>query len=552
MADGDSTTDPQGLVCPPIAAKKENPSKFYSHFLFKALIATAFLLLVPLQAPDFIDQSLFTRSWELLHLVFVGIAVSYGLFSRRNIEDSVGDTNSKFDSAQSYLSRLLHVSSVFDEDVDGPSGSSVDDSKIQTWSSQYYRNNDPMVVVAEGGGSPVDGRTDSKSGFAEKPLLLPVRSLKLSRVPHGNDAELDNGVDSRVYRSHTLKSRVVDGDGDGDDDDDEFGYCSSHGVGGSISSSMFKHINGHGSSKSRAADAADGGNSGSSVSRSSSNASSMKKTLISGDFAVSDVEEMEERTEEDSVVLPSPIPWRSRSLRMEERKKDHIQAYEPRRSFGSQTSWFPASESPRKKSLEDEEEMARKYLSSPPPPPPPPPPPQKWALSGSIGSSFDNGLVSSHRNLKRSVWSEPKDYDQVKSQTELAGKSVRTIRAGETIAASSRTASRNGENGTVNMGMRRSKEAKTLMKPNRSASTTPTPSPYLVVKAHYVDDDDDDDGDESEAAKSMENGNSNGVSDEGPDVDKKADEFIAKFREQIRLQRIDSIKRSTGQQKRES
>jgi hypothetical protein len=35
------------------------------------------------------------------------------------------------------------------------------------------------------------------------------------------------------------------------------------------------------------------------------------------------------------------------------------------------------------------------------------------------------------------------------------------------------------------------------------------------------------------------------VSDEGPDVDKKADEFIAKFREQIRLQRIESIKRST-------
>ena len=33
--------------------------------------------------------------------------------------------------------------------------------------------------------------------------------------------------------------------------------------------------------------------------------------------------------------------------------------------------------------------------------------------------------------------------------------------------------------------------------------------------------------------------------DEGPDVDKKADEFIAKFREQIRLQRIESIKRST-------
>ncbi|XP_038995882.1 uncharacterized protein LOC120120290 [Hibiscus syriacus] len=36
----------------------------------------------------------------------------------------------------------------------------------------------------------------------------------------------------------------------------------------------------------------------------------------------------------------------------------------------------------------------------------------------------------------------------------------------------------------------------------------------------------------------------------GSDVDKKADEFIAKEREQIRLQRIDSIKRSSGQFKR--
>ena len=45
---------------------------------------------------------------------------------------------------------------------------------------------------------------------------------------------------------------------------------------------------------------------------------------------------------------------------------------------------------------------------------------------------------------------------------------------------------------------------------------------------------------------------SSGVDEEGPDVDKKADEFIAKFREQIRLQRIESIKRSTGQFSRSS
>ena len=37
-----------------------------------------------------------------------------------------------------------------------------------------------------------------------------------------------------------------------------------------------------------------------------------------------------------------------------------------------------------------------------------------------------------------------------------------------------------------------------------------------------------------------------GESKEGDDVDKKADEFIAKFREQIRLQRIDNMKRSSA------
>ncbi|KAI3919087.1 hypothetical protein MKW98_016640 [Papaver atlanticum] len=44
--------------------------------------------------------------------------------------------------------------------------------------------------------------------------------------------------------------------------------------------------------------------------------------------------------------------------------------------------------------------------------------------------------------------------------------------------------------------------------------------------------------------------NNNSVSETSPpnpnEVDKKADEFIAKFREQIRLQRIDSIKRTSG------
>lgn len=42
-----------------------------------------------------------------------------------------------------------------------------------------------------------------------------------------------------------------------------------------------------------------------------------------------------------------------------------------------------------------------------------------------------------------------------------------------------------------------------------------------------------------------EEASNSGSGAEENEVDKKADEFIARFREQIRLQRIDSIKRST-------
>ncbi|KAK8578958.1 hypothetical protein V6N13_142205 [Hibiscus sabdariffa] len=124
----------------------------------------------PSQAPEFINQTLLSRSWELLRLLFVGIVVSYGLFSRRNdeTEKEINNNNSKFDSVQSLMSRFLQVLSVFDDEGENISGS--DDSKVQTWSSQYHRNEPPVF------------------GSEEKPLLLPVRSLK-SRVSEGNHVE---------------------------------------------------------------------------------------------------------------------------------------------------------------------------------------------------------------------------------------------------------------------------------------------------------------------------------------------------------------------------
>ncbi|KAG5016955.1 hypothetical protein JHK85_023091 [Glycine max] len=84
----------------------------------------------------------------------------------------------------------------------------------------------------------------------------------------------------------------------------------------------------------------------------------------------------------------------------------------------------------------------------------------------------------------------------------------------------------------------------------------PAEKESLLVES---DDDDDDDDTETEdqdveGGRTVAQNNDRGKGppviggengDEGPDVDKKVDEFIAKFREQIRLQRIESIKRST-------
>ncbi|GAB2252432.1 hypothetical protein Droror1_Dr00005279 [Drosera rotundifolia] len=543
---------------PPKQPKKLNPRRFYTHFLFKALIGTLFLLLVPLRAPD--EDSLITRSWEIIQLVFVGVAVSYGLFSRRNNEEHWGEaTEGKLEGASAhdgYVSRLLSVSSVFDGD-DGDVGISGkgfdgDDGEIERWSSQsQYRRNDPVVV--------------------EMPLSLPVRRLK-SRGDDRDGGGLDDGEGSRVSRSPDRRNSSLKRDFDeksqyitsrsrGVDADGFDSYV--NGIGGihddgSISSSVLGEVprNGrNGSFKSHVGDADDFSYDvdgdvrgfGSSISRSSSNGSSvgrsseLKTRNIIGEFGVLDGEERMKGTE-DSIVLPSPIPWRSRSMRME-LKKDN-EKLEPRRSFGSQTSRNSVSHS-LGESIEDEEERIRYYIPSPPPPPPLP---QYRAVHKSPLFTSKSVLDNGHNNTGRSVRSEPKDYGETRHL--LVTKSAHG----------------NGEIPSEKIGMRSSE---TMSKRDRSAPRTSSLSDYpketideVSRKAGYdnVDDvqsetDDNQHGRKSERkneAASTGEDLSNGFADESPDVDKKADEFIAKFREQIRLQRIDSIKRSTLRVARDS
>ncbi|PKA49014.1 hypothetical protein AXF42_Ash020593 [Apostasia shenzhenica] len=63
------------------------------------------------------------------------IAVSYNLFSHRNSDaDLDKDVTWKSDLPQTYVSKILQVSSMFEDDADGGSG---EESKVETWSSQW-------------------------------------------------------------------------------------------------------------------------------------------------------------------------------------------------------------------------------------------------------------------------------------------------------------------------------------------------------------------------------------------------------------------------------
>ena len=576
-----------------------NPSKYYSQFLYKALIVTVFLVILPLfpsQAPEFINQTVFTRSWELLHLVFVGIAVSYGLFSRRNDETEKDFNNSKFDNAHSYVSRFLQVSSVFDDEAEIPIGS--DENKVQTWSSQYYRN-DPMVVVTQEN-SVLDEQRSTSSIIGEKPLLLPVRSLK-SRVP--DPAVVESGNE----------------------------FESSGSSGGSISRSNSKL-----SSK-----------------RFSGNSNNRSRNGESGGSTHVDLED--EMMEND--VLPSPIPWRSRSGRMEmteevdspplytlppsmdesefnrlESRSSRSQSSRSSRTNSSSSSvkLSPSTSlsSPRKlspspsmstesqaKNAEDSVKKKSFYKSSPPPPPPPPPPMIPKASSMKLYSSSVNEEFSLEKDMRRSFTSVPKDLNGSRGEKLMSrvnsgvesmprsqvdglsmGKSVRATRAGEAVAGAWNVGdfgedAMNGnletwpkeaqpnfveKSGRKTMGFdQTSFRTEKLSRESGPVMSKPTFMEFeeeekedFVDTVTMVSDEDTESEDEDVRESFIKTGiggsSSNGASSNnekvasssvnygGPDVDKKADEFIAKFREQIRLQRIESIKRSSGQLKRKS
>ncbi|CAA7029557.1 unnamed protein product [Microthlaspi erraticum] len=201
---------------PPPVSPAQPRSKSTGGFFCKSVLFALFLLALPLfpsQAPDFVGETVLTRFWELIHLLFVGIAVAYGLFSRRNVESAVDlrMTSRVDESSLSYVSRIFQVSSVFDEELENPcdfvdvrSENSINVSarasvvanerksesfdvveseleesseygkisQVQAWNSKYYQGRSKVVVARPAYG--LDGHV------VHQPLGLPIRSLRSS------------------------------------------------------------------------------------------------------------------------------------------------------------------------------------------------------------------------------------------------------------------------------------------------------------------------------------------------------------------------------------
>ncbi|XP_010469204.1 PREDICTED: uncharacterized protein LOC104749306 [Camelina sativa] len=210
-------------------------------FFCKSVLFALFLLALPLfpsQAPDFVGETVLTKFWELIHLLFVGIAVAYGLFSRRTVESPldfslVDDSSSSSSSSLSYVSTIFqfdenhHHSSDFvdvrtetrlinnnvsarrapvvlksessfvvETELEESSseygvGGASQTNEVRAWSSQYFQGKSKVVVARPAYG--LDGHV------VHQPLGLPIRSLRsalrdTTPAPEDNNKSFSDGA----------------------------------------------------------------------------------------------------------------------------------------------------------------------------------------------------------------------------------------------------------------------------------------------------------------------------------------------------------------------
>ncbi|WOL00254.1 hypothetical protein Cni_G08967 [Canna indica] len=419
MADPTSLLHPNKLLRTP---SPKAPNYFYS-LLFKLAFFAVFIALLPLFPSEFVGETISPGIWELLRLLFVGIAISYGLFSRRNVDADA-------DKEPLPPQKAEHIPSVFNEDE-------FEESKVQTWS--------------------FDGSSNGNRA-GNKPILLPLRSLKLHSKQDEFADEASNGR-----------------------------FCSVYGT-----KEMLDTRNGS----------------------------------------------------KELVVLPSPIPWRSRSAKMEDIK------HKPARSYSLPTAFDPgkllpqtatfhppaahphvssASPPPQKLSsspslpsefrrVKNGECMVKKmsnYKSIPQPPPPPPPLPAN--LSHGYPPATSERKMTRFNDESKDLSKKGSYKDAVLDQHVM---SVAKPRIGMEVQSAAM------DGATKTAGYPTEKRDEFMDK---------------VVASTVDDSDADNEGEEEVVEAAAKDGKGEN------EVDKKAGEFIAKFREQIRLQRIECIKRSTRQ-----
>ncbi|OEL28459.1 hypothetical protein BAE44_0010520 [Dichanthelium oligosanthes] len=496
-----------------MAAQQQAASVLQS-FPFRVAVLVLCVALLPLlpAAPEAggagaAGQAFLAKACELLHLLFVGIAVSYGLFSRKNSADdgrtgvaaaaakdaAAGPEPAKADAR--YAWRMFRDSiAPFDDDdeeelPDSPLPGGGGREKMRSWSA-LHRPEDPVVVVSNGGGE--------RSGHAvdrQAPLSLPVRTLKPQSA---RDASAGGG--------ETPHARPRRG----------------------------------------SQDSATGGI-------------------------------------RDETVLPSPIPWRSRSGRL-----DAGRPASPSPSPSPKTLSPSSSLSRETLAKASEEYYAKRRspyrsssISSPPPAPPPPPPPflvhgyhpateRRTAAAKSFKEELqDNskrGPEEDHYSPNTSIFSTsaysssnsstPKPRNSFdgggSSSSASVGKSVRTIRTRDPAAAfqgQSQELSDDADDGRDTLGVQGLEESydRAYQSIPRFQYERSVSDPILGGVAVSSDDTESSDDDDVGAYSTRTNSprESTPEVDEN-EVDKKAEEFIARFREQIRRQRIESIKKSAG------
>ncbi|KAL6905334.1 hypothetical protein ACP4OV_002935 [Aristida adscensionis] len=485
-------------------------------FPFRAAVlalCVALLPLLPSQAPEApaagAGQAFLAKAWELLHLLVVGIAVSYGLFSRRidgaahdggrggGAEKDAAAAHAKPADAR-YVSRMFRDSlAPFDDDDDevlpespGRGEDEGGGGKVRSWSA-LHRPGEPVVVVSNGGG----GR-NGHTGDGQAPLSLPVRALKPQPAQDASSAGGGGGGGETRARPRR----------------------GSH-------------------------DTGSGGR--------------------------------------EETVLPSPIPWRSRSGRFDA-GRPASPSHQP-----SPKRLSPASSSSRETLAKASEEYYGKrrspYRSSstsgPPPAPPPPPPPflvhgyhpaaerrtaaksfkeelQDHSIRGRGGDHYVQGSnnfgVSAYSSSNSTLANPRNSFDGGSPPPAPVPRSVRTFRAREAAVFQGQSQELPDDAGDERdgVGVHGSEEPygyqayQSIPRFQYERSVTDPILGGVAVSSDDTESSDDDDGG-AYSTRTNSPRESTPEVDEN-EVDKKAEEFIARFREQIRLQRIESIKRSAG------